>query len=158
MTFIPMQALELKIPPPLVAALIAAAMWGLAAFEPSFHLPPLVRQAAVAALVVGGLAFDVLGLVAFLRARTTVNPLTPSKASALVTQGIYKLTRNPMYVGLVLLLTAWACHLSALWPLLGPVLFVLYINRFQIEPEERVLRALFGEAYAAYAARVRRWL
>ena len=63
-----------------------------------------------------------------------------------------------MYVGIALLLTAWACYLSALWPFLGPVLFVLYIDRFQIESEERVLKALFGEEYAAYAARVRRWL
>lgn len=153
-----MPSLELRIPPPVVAALVAVVMWGLAAFQPVFHLPPPVRQSAVAALVVAGMAFDVLGLVAFLRAKTTVNPLTPGKASALVTQGIYKFTRNPMYVGLVLLLTAWACHLSALWPLVGPVLFVRYINRFQIAPEERVLQALFGEAYAAYAARVRRWL
>ena len=153
-----MQALEHKIPPPVVGAVVAAAMWGLAAFPPFLHISPFVRNAAIAALVAGGVAFDVLGLVAFLRARTTVNPLNPGKASALVTHGIYKLTRNPMYVGMALLLTAWACYLSALWPFLGPALFVLYINRFQIEPEERVLKGLFGEEYAAYAARVRRWL
>ena len=157
-TSVPMQALEHKIPPPVVGAVVAAAMWGLASFQPFLHIPPFVRHAAVAAFVAGGVAFDVLGLVAFRRARTTVNPLTPSKASALVTHGIYRFTRNPMYIGIALLLTAWACHLSALWPFLGPVLFVLYINRFQIEPEERVLKALFGEEYAAYAASVRRWL
>lgn len=153
-----MRALEHRIPPPLVGVVVAAAMWGLASFQPLLHIPPFVRQAAVAAFAAAGVAFDVLGLVAFRRARTTVNPLKPGKASALVTRGIYKLTRNPMYVGIALLLTAWACHLSALWPFLGPVLFVLYINRFQIEPEERVLKALFGEEYTAYAARVRRWL
>ena len=153
-----MQALEHKIPPPVVGAVIAVAMWGVASFQPFLHISPFVRHAAIAALVAGGVAFDVLGLVAFLRARTTVNPLNPGKASALVTHGIYKLTRNPMYVGMALLLTAWACHLSALWPFLGPVMFVLYINRFQIEPEERVLKDLFGDEYVAYAARVRRWL
>lgn len=153
-----MRTLELKIPPPLVAALVAGAMWGLAALPPVFQLPPLVRQAAVALLVVGGLTVDALGLFAFWRARTTVNPLAPARTSALVTQGIYRFTRNPMYVGLLLLLTAWACQLAALWPFFGPLLFVRYITRFQIEPEERVLRAKFGEEYAAYAARVRRWL
>ena len=152
------QALEHKIPPPVVGAIIAAAMWGLASLQPFLPIPPFARDAAVAVFIAGGVAFDVLGLVAFRRARTTVNPLKPRNASTLVTHGIYKFTRNPMYVGIALLLTAWACHLSALLPFLGPVLFVLYINRFQIEPEERALKALFGQEYAAYAARVRRWL
>lgn len=84
--------------------------------------------------------------------------MQPGKASALVTGSVYRLSRNPMYVGLALLLAAWAVYLSMLWPFLGPVLFVLYMNRFQIGPEERVMRGKFGEDYAAYAARVRRWL
>lgn len=63
-----------------------------------------------------------------------------------------------MYVGMALLLLSWAVYLSAVLPFAGPLLFALYITRFQIQPEERALRAIFGEAYAAYAARVRRWL
>ena len=112
----------------------------------------------IVVLVIAGVSFDLLGLIAFLRMKTTINPLQPGKASALVTGGVYRITRNPMYVGMALLLTAWAVHLAALWPLLGPVFFVLYINRFQIAPEERVLKELFGEEYVAYTARVRRWL
>jgi protein-S-isoprenylcysteine O-methyltransferase Ste14 len=152
-----MHTLEKKIPPPLVGLLIAALMWGLAAWPPADLLPSGIRVPLAAALAVAGVGFDVLGLVAFRRHRTTVNPLRPERASALVTCGVYRITRNPMYVGLALLLTAWAVHLSALWAFGGPVMFVAYINRFQIAPEERVLEAKFSE-YRAYATRVRRWL
>lgn len=117
-----------------------------------------VRLAGAAVLGLVGLAFDLAGLLAFRSHRTTVNPLSPHKASALVTGGVYRITRNPMYVGMAFLLLAWAVHLSALLPLLGPVLFVLYITRFQIQPEERVLQQLFGEAYTDYRRAVRRWL
>ena len=117
-----------------------------------------MRQFLAVTLAIAGVTFDLLGLWAFRRARTTINPMKPGKASALVTGGVYQVTRNPMYVGLALLLAAWAVHLSRLWPLIGPALFVLYMNRFQIGPEERVMRGKFGDAYAAYAARVRRWL
>lgn len=99
-----MHSLEHKIPPPVVGAVVAAAMWGLASFQPFLHLPPFARHAAVAAFVAGGVAFNVLGLLAFRRARTTINPLKPGKTSALVTDGIYRFTRNPMYVGIALLL------------------------------------------------------
>ena len=133
-------------------------MWGVSSLPPSLPLALIIRQAATASLAVAGASLDLLGVVAFLRSKTTVNPLQPGKASALVTTGVYRMTRNPMYLGLLLLLTAWAIHLSVLWPFLGPVLFILYINRFQIVPEERVLRSLFGDEYAAYASRVRRWL
>jgi len=153
-----MRALELRIPPPVVAILIAAAMWGVSSHQPSLSLVPTMRQFLAAVLAVVGVSFDLLGLLAFHRSRTTINPMNPSKSSALVTGGVYRVTRNPMYVGLALLLTAWAVHLSALWPFAGPVLFVIYMNRFQIGPEERVMRSKFGEEYAAYAARVRRWL
>lgn len=153
-----MRALEHKVPPPVVAVLIAAAMWGVSSLPPTLPLVPAIRHAAVAALAIAGVTFDLLGLLAFRRSKTTINPLKPSKASALVTGGIYRITRNPMYLGLALLLTAWAVHLSSLWPFVGPVLLVLYLNRFQIAPEERTLNSLFGEEYATYAARVRRWL
>lgn len=153
-----MQALEHKVPPPIVGALVAAAMWFLSQFAPQLPLPQAAKLALVGLLVTAGITFDLLGLAAFRRSRTTINPLRLNKASALVTGGVYKVTRNPMYVGMTLLLTAWAVHLSGLWPFIGPVLFVRYIGRFQIQPEERVLRGLFGQEYADYAARVPRWL
>ena len=101
-----MDILEHRIPPPIIGALIAAAMWGVALITASPALPELTRHAITAALVVAGLTFDLGALISFVRARTTVNPLQPGKASALVTTGIYRFTRNPMYVGMALLLTA----------------------------------------------------
>ena len=152
-----MQALEHKVPPPVVGAIIAALMWGLSSLAPSLALPTGVRLVLTGALGAIGVAFDLLGLIAFRRSRTTINPLRPEKVSSLVTGGVYQVTRNPMYVGMVFLLSAWAVHLSSPWPLLGPVLFVIYITHFQIKPEERVLRERFSE-YDNYASRVRRWL
>jgi protein-S-isoprenylcysteine O-methyltransferase Ste14 len=133
-------------------------MWGAAFPGPQLDFAPAARYAATAILAAAGAAFDLLGLLAFLALRTTVNPLRPGRSTALATRGVYRVTRNPMYVGMVFLLLAWAVFLSAPLPFAGPVVFALYITRFQILPEERILRAMFGEKYAAYAARVRRWL
>jgi len=105
-----------------------------------------------------GVAFSATGILSFRRVRTTVNPTRPDEASVLVSTGIYRVTRNPMYVGLLLVLVAWAVFLASAWALLGVAGFVLYMNRFQIAPEERALSRLFGSEYASYKARVRRWL
>jgi protein-S-isoprenylcysteine O-methyltransferase Ste14 len=153
-----MAFLDHKVPPPLVGAIVAAAMWGVASVGPVLPIPSDPKVIAAAVLAAVGITFDVLGLLAFRAARTTVHPLKPDRASALVTSGIYRVTRNPMYVGMALLLSAWAVYLSAVLPFAGPAAFALYITRFQIRPEERVLERIFGEQYAEYAARVRRWL
>jgi protein-S-isoprenylcysteine O-methyltransferase Ste14 len=87
-----------------------------------------------------------------------VNPLHPEATSSLVITGIYRHTRNPMYVGFAAVLLGWAAYLAAPLALLGPLTFVLYITRFQIIPEERALHAKFGPEFAAYQARVRRWI
>jgi protein-S-isoprenylcysteine O-methyltransferase Ste14 len=150
--------LDNRIPPPLVGLLVGAGMAAAAGFGPTLPLSDGLRHGLSGLCVAAGIGFDLAGLLAFRKARTTVNPLRPSKASAMVTGGVYRFTRNPMYVGLLLLLLAWALHLSAWWPFAGLPLFVLYIGRFQIAPEERALRILFGTRYDDYAARVRRWL
>lgn len=153
-----MQWLEHKIPPPVVGALVGVAMWFVASLGPALALGTSTRYVTAIALVSVALAFDLAGLLAFRASRTTINPLSPERASKLVTGGVYRVTRNPMYVGMCFLLLAWAVYLSAVLPFLGPVVFVLYITRFQVLPEERVLRQLFGEQYIQYTARVRRWL
>jgi len=153
-----MSWLNHRIPPPVVGLIIAAGMWGVSSLGPSFTLPAPAGDGVIALFLAAGLAFDVLGILAFRNASTTINPLRPERASTLVTGGIYQVTRNPMYVGVAFLLLAWAVHLSALLPFAGPAVFVLYITRFQIIPEERVLRQAFGQDYADYCARVRRWL
>lgn len=148
--------LALKIPPPLVALGCAACMAGLA-----FGLPlaPLVIPAAViSVIVVLGLSIMLLGVLSFKRAKTTVNPLQPQQASTLVISGIYRFTRNPMYLGMAFLLLAWALWLGELSTLVFVVLFMAYIQYFQIKPEERHLAHLFGEPYDAYLGDVRRWL
>jgi len=153
-----MPALEHKIPPPVVGVLLAAGMWGIPALGPQLSIAAVPKYSVVALLVLAGVAFDLLGLFAFRASRTTANPLNPERATSLVTGGIYRVSRNPMYVGMAFLLLAWAVHLSALLPFVGPVVFVLYITRYQIQPEERVLEGIFGDSYLSYAARTRRWL
>jgi protein-S-isoprenylcysteine O-methyltransferase Ste14 len=153
-----MHPLEHRIPPPVVALIVAAAMWMNSISGPKLDLPFEVRIAMALVIAAVGVAFDLLGFLAFRKARTTINPLKPQNTSALVTTGVYRYSRNPMYVGLVCFLLAWTAFLAALWPLAGPILFVFYINRFQIEPEERLLAKRFGEEFSSYRARVRRWL
>jgi protein-S-isoprenylcysteine O-methyltransferase Ste14 len=153
-----LQSLEHRIPPPVVLLIAAAAMWGAAQLAP---LPPLFESyRVVAAVVVAclGASVSVAGRLAFLRAKTTMNPLHPERAAALVDFGIYRFTRNPMYVGLLLILLGWGIFLANAWALAGLPVFALYITRFQIMPEERVLAEKFGAPYSAYCARVRRWL
>lgn len=153
-----MRALELKIPPPVVALLIVAAMWLAPRLGPALELPLLARAIGAGVVASIGLAIGLAGNVAFRRAKTTVNPLRPENASSLVTSGIYRFTRNPMYLGLLLVVLAWAVFLGSAWALAGPLAFVVYIGRFQIAPEESILTGKFGAAYTDYAARVRRWL
>ena len=150
--------LELKVPPPVVALLLGFGAWWLAPLGPVIAWPEALRQGLAGALLLAGVALDFSGLAAFVSRHTTVSPLSPRKSSALVTTGIYRFTRNPMYLGLAILLTAWAVWLAAMLPWLAPVLFVAYITRFQIRPEERVLTDLFGTPYADYSRRVRRWI
>jgi protein-S-isoprenylcysteine O-methyltransferase Ste14 len=153
-----MDALELKIPPPLVGLAFGAAAWGLAQMVPPLPLAPALTSTLAILLALAGAALDVAGFVSFRRAKTTINPMKPQSTSSLVTNGIYQYTRNPMYVGTVFFLTGWAIWLAQPAALLGTAAFVLYINRFQIAPEERVLEQKFGDQFAAYKARVRRWL
>ncbi len=156
-----MSQLELKIPPPLVAAAMAGAMTAASVWLPPvlvLPLSPSVRVGAALVLVGVGACFDVAGLLAFKKAQTTVNPLAPNRSTAVVSTGVYRITRNPMYLGMALILLGLALYLASPWALLGPLVFAAFITRFQIQPEERALTARFGAAYTAYCTQVRRWL
>lgn len=153
-----MRLLELRIPPPIVGLAIAAAMWALAQVLPILPLPKLGRLWVAVALAAIGVAVALGGVLSFHRAKTTVNPLKPETSATLVSTGVYSFTRNPMYLGMALVLVGWAAFLSSPWALSGPLLFALYITRFQIIPEERVLDKLFGAPFAEYKKRVRRWI
>lgn len=153
-----MRALEAKIPPPVVAVLAAALMWVVSRVAVPMHLPRGIRLALVVVFVGVGLAFGVSAMATFRRAKTTMNPMAPETASALVTHGVFGISRNPMYVSLVMYLLAWGAYLSN-WAALAVVpLFALYIQRFQIAPEERALEERFGDGYRMYRRQVRRWL
>ncbi|WP_312205756.1 methyltransferase family protein [Pseudomonas kuykendallii] len=154
-----MGALENRIPPPLVATLFGLLMWLAARQLPGTLQLPIEWRIGLAMLVlIAGVAICLAGVLSFRHARTTVNPLKPETASALVCSGVYRYTRNPMYLGFATALLAWAIYLA--WPpaLLGVLGFVLYLNRFQIEPEERALAGLFGSDFEQYCSRVKRWL
>jgi protein-S-isoprenylcysteine O-methyltransferase Ste14 len=133
-------------------------MWGLRAAAPGLTAVYAGRIAIACAVFALGIAAALAGVVAFRRARTTVNPLHPEKATAVVDSGIFRFSRNPMYLGMLLALVAWAIYLANPVTLAGPVLFVLYMNRFQIGPEERALSGIFGGPYREYLGRVRRWI
>ena len=153
-----MPSLDHRIPPPLVALALALVMWVAAQWLPRPAAPPAVRLALAVGIGGLGLAVSGAGTLAFRRARTTVNPLRPERASSLVLSGVYRVTRNPMYLGMALGLLSWAAYLWSPLSLLGPAAFVAYITRFQIQPEERILAAKFGAEYEHYQSRVRRWI
>ena len=153
-----MSWLEHRIPPPIVLVIFGAAMWGIAEFDGAVAIDPLPRIAVALGWVITGVAFAVSGARAFRRARTTINPVQPDQATSLVTESVFRVSRNPMYVGLTAVLLGWAVFLASPWAFLGPVVFALYITRFQIVPEERILASKFGADYTAYRNKVRRWL
>ncbi len=151
-------ALEARVPPPVWTLLAGLAMawldrrWPIASADEAGWL----RVVAVV-LVVAGLALAGEALVRFVRARTTWHPTHPERASALVIGGVYRWTRNPMYLGLLLVLAGWAAWLASLAPLLAIGVWLLVMTRLQIEPEERALLDRFGGEYAQYRDSVRRW-
>ena len=153
-----MSWLELKVPPPLVALLVGVLMWLVSSLVAPVEVPFTARVGVAVALACAGLGLGVSGMVAVWRAKTTMNPTRPSATSALVTSGAFRFTRNPMYLSLLLYLLAWGVYLSNVLALLFLPVFALYITQFQIRPEERALSSLFGQEYAAYRERVRRWL
>jgi protein-S-isoprenylcysteine O-methyltransferase Ste14 len=150
--------LELRVPPLVVVLIIGLANW-LAARAAAQWVLRFPGQSAVAALaVVAGVMIMLAGVLAFRRAHTTVDPVHADRASTLVATGIYRVTRNPMYLGMLLVLAGWSIYLGHAAGLVLLPAFVLYMNRFQIMPEERVLAAKFGDAFAAYRRSVRRWV
>lgn len=149
-----MSALETRIPPPLVALILGTLAWALGGS--AFDFPGRTVFAILALAL--GLVFETFPALAFGKHGTTRLPWAPERTSSLVTSGLFRFSRNPMYVGQALLLAAWVLYLGT-WPALAAVpAYVLYITRFQILPEERILAAKFGADFDSYRARVRRWV
>ena len=153
-----MKKFENKIPPPILVLVIAAAMWGSAKLQTPIAVEPPLRLGLMMVFGLVALVFGIGGIITFRLAKTTINPVQIDRASLVVTGGIYRLSRNPMYVGLTALLMGWAVWLAVPLAPVGPVFFALFTHRFQILPEERVMSAKFGPAYDDYRKRVRRWI
>ncbi len=146
----------MKIPPVIQLLGFAFLSWLLVRY---IVFVPMALPTVLPFLVsVIGIVFLVLAILNFRTHETTVNPLEPSKTSALVTSGIYSITRNPMYVGMLFLLLAWDFWLGDLSSLISVPVFVFTMTKFQIKPEEDALTQLFGDPYRQYKNRVNRWL
>lgn len=150
--------LELKIPPPVIYVIFAGLMWLVSVVLPSagFALP--AKKMIAAGIATAGAIFAGPAILSLLLAGTTLHPENPGKTTRLVVTGVYSITRNPMYLSLLLVLIGWAVFLSNFAALVLVPLFVVYMNRYQIIPEEKALRSLFGGDFEAYCKRVRRWL
>lgn len=153
-----MRVLRLKIPPVALLFVTAVLMWSSSRFAPKISFVIPMGNFIALAMAATGAVTSILGVASFRRVGTTVNPLNPGASSTLVRWGIYSLSRNPMYLGFLMLLLAWEIYLSNALALVFIPLFVVYMNRFQIEPEESALRSRFGRDFDSYASQVRRWL
>ena len=150
--------MNLLLPPPVVLALIAAAMWGIDRGLDTGRIAFTGQAPLAVALLAAGGGLMVAAAASMFAARTTINPMKPARASKLVTGGVFRWSRNPIYLGDLLILAALAVWLGQIANLALLPAFIAYIGCFQIRPEERALAARFGAEYAAYRARVRRWL
>jgi protein-S-isoprenylcysteine O-methyltransferase Ste14 len=150
--------MKLRIPPLLQASIFGLISWALAVLVPQASIPLSWLNLVAIGLLVIGLAILLAAVLDFSRSETTVNPLEPEQAETLVVSGLFRFTRNPMYLGMALVLSAWALYLANALAIIGPVLFVASITALQIKPEEEVLGKIFGQDYAEYRKRVRRWL
>jgi len=151
-------ALELKVPPVVLVAFVAVGMWALSRISPDFLIAIPAAGWVASGIALVGMAIAVLGVLAFRTAGTTVDPRVPDQSESLVVSGIYRYSRNPMYLGFLMVLCAWGLWLGNVPALLFLPAFVLYMNRFQIAPEERFMREKFGDAFTRYCTGVRRWL
>lgn len=150
--------LELRVPPVIQVVLALVVMWALSRLAPGLTVSLAVASWLGGVVIAAGILLAVLGVLEFSKARTTVDPRYPEQSAQLVVSGVYRYSRNPMYLGFLMILLGAALWLTNLSTLIMLPVFVLYMNRFQIQPEERFMKQKFGQEYEAYIGRVRRWL
>ena len=150
--------MRLKTPPAVQLLFSALLMWIISIYAANFRfIFKFNNELALFCLIIGG-TIIVFGIAAFRKAETTVTPLHPDKASSLVTMGIYQYIRNPMYFGLLLILFSIGFYLQNLASMFVLPIYVWFISKYQIIPEEEALHKLFGQDYINYQDRVRRWI
>jgi len=150
--------MALKIPPVAQIIVFASISWILKTYFPLYAINHEALHYLAAGLALSGLIIIIISVATFLRAKTTVNPIKPDATNTLVASGIFRYSRNPMYLGLLLILLGFATFLGDIVALIPALMFVVFITEFQIKPEEKALREKFGTQYGEYSKRVRRWL
>lgn len=148
--------LDTKIPPPIVAIFIGAGIYFSRDWLPQFDSDYLFYAGLACELL--AVAINLTAILAFIKNKTTINPVKPHTATSLVTAGAFACSRNPMYLGLLLFLLGFALQVNIIGGVPLLILFVLYLNVFQILPEERAMLDVFGDEYRAYMKKVRRWI
>ena len=148
--------MKTKIPPPILALVMIVLIYLSSFFIESTTFN---YQGSLSVLVlILGLACAIPSFKLFARYKTTISPLKPSDATALVTEGMYRYSRNPMYLGLLLLTIASTIWFGTWFGIIINILFIFLINFLQIIPEEKALLEIFGEEYEEYKKNVRRWI
>ena len=136
----------------------AVGMWTLTKAVESFVFDFPGKAVLAVAFASAGSLIIFFAVAMFAKARTTVNPTDPSKAQTLVTTGLYRVSRNPMYLAMAFLLAGWGMFLGSALNLLLLGGFIHAMNTLQIKPEETALEEIFGDAYLDYCRRTRRWI
>mgnify|MGYP003384813086 CR=1 FL=1 len=150
--------LALKVHPPIQLIICASLMYSLAKYFPQYHFDFSFNLHFTTVLIIVAGIIGTLALYDFRKHKTTFHPHTPEKTSTVVDSGIYAYSRNPMYLALVLVLFALAFYLKNILCFTIIPLFIWYITRYQIKPEEVILERIFQDSYQAYSQKVRRWL
>jgi protein-S-isoprenylcysteine O-methyltransferase Ste14 len=145
-----------KIPPPIVTFFFGLCIYLSQEHFPESNLEFLTMLSYF--LYFAGLTILILAVRLFKKQNTTVNPIKIENASSLVTSGIFKYSRNPMYLGMVMILLGLAFMFNLIGGILFTLLFAIYITKYQIRPEEEVMERLFGEDFLKYKNSVRVWL
>ncbi len=150
--------MKLKIPPVVQVIMSAVAMWLINNQLPLLDFKFLLQHLVSGALMACGLIIAIVAVGDFRTAKTTVNPTTPSEANTLIIKGPYRISRNPMYLGMLITLSGWAVWLGNYAAIGILLIFFWYMTMFQIKPEEEALKEKFGADYEAYCKKVRRWI
>ncbi len=153
-----MSKLELKIIPPLVTAIFALLMWSVTKITPEYAIFGQYKTTLAIIILSLGIFIMLVAAAFILKAKTTINPMRPDKSSSLVTSGLYKFSRNPIYLADFIILIAFGVYLSNIFSFIIMIGFIFYMNKFQVKPEERFLEEKFGTDYLTFKAQVRRWI
>lgn len=153
-----MKSMELKVPPIVLVAICLLLIWFINDGEMGAFLPFSLRSILWILTSMTSGVICILGVWEFKRYQTTVNPMTPECSASLVQTGLYRYTRNPMYLGFAVFIFGCSVFAGGMLTLLITPVFIVYMTMFQIKPEERALEQMFGLEYLEYKQKVRRWL